>query len=67
MSLKALVWNWHCVSPAHIQLGKINHTAKSNFLGMGEPPLLTMNHVKVDREELGTNHFIYHTRSFSPV
>lgn len=67
MLLKALAWNRPRVSPAHIQLGKMNDAAKFNLLGMGEPRLFTMNHVKVDRGELGTDHFIYHTRSLSTV
>lgn len=67
MPLKALAWNWHGVSPARIQMCKINHVAKSNLLGIREPPLLTMNHVTADKEELGTKHFIYPTRSVSSV
>lgn len=50
MPLKVLPWSWHRVIPAHVQLGKRNRMAKSNLLGMGEPPLLTMNHVEVDME-----------------
>lgn len=67
MPLKALAWNWHGVSPARIQMCKINHAPKSNLLGITEPPLFTANHVTVDKEELGANHFIYHTRSVSSV
>ena len=67
MPLTALAWNWHRVTSAPIRRGKINPTAKSCLLGMGEPPPLTVNRSEVDKEEPWTNRFIYHTSGVSTI